>query len=120
MGYYLYLEPEIKPDRDKKTGRSVKGRTPFTKGKKRTEWMSDAKIKKVVRMTSKNLHPNPNIGKVRCKPIFQLSLDGKTLGWFNSSIDAHNKTGVNATCIRKCCRGHYHTAGGFRWIYDNR
>ena len=37
---------------------------------------------------------------------------------FESTIDAHRKTGINQSNISNACNGKYKTAGGYHWRYE--
>lgn len=61
-----------------------------------------------VRKTSKN----------NLSPVQQIDMDsGEVVGTYNSIQEAQEKTGANKSAISACCRGKYHTAGGFKWRY---
>lgn len=49
--------------------------------------------------------------------VEQYSLDGKLINAFNSIAEAGNKSGVDASCITKCCKNKRATAGGYKWKY---
>ena len=46
-----------------------------------------------------------------------LTHSGKSLAIFESVAVASRLTGINKTCISKCCRNERNTAGGFMWKY---
>lgn len=51
-------------------------------------------------------------------PVVQIDLNtGATINEFKSVQDAQRETGIHRTGITACCRGKYHTAGGFKWRY---
>jgi hypothetical protein len=55
---------------------------------------------------------------LRLKQVMQLSLhSGKKITTFKSVADANKITGINKTCIAKCCRNERKSAGGYKWIY---
>lgn len=54
------------------------------------------------------------------RPVIQYDIDtGKEIARFNSISDASKQTMIHNTAIGSCCRGEYHTAGGFKWRYDD-
>ncbi|WP_299061683.1 GIY-YIG nuclease family protein [uncultured Polaribacter sp.] len=55
---------------------------------------------------------------LRKKRVEQLlSHSGKSLAIFESVAVASKITGINKTCISKCCRNERNTAGSYRWKY---
>ena len=66
------------------------------------------------------LHRKPTItlGKDNplSKPVLQIK-DGKIIGKFAGTADAHRKTGINQSNISACCRKKRNIAGGFQWKY---
>ncbi len=55
---------------------------------------------------------------LRKKRVEKLSLtSGKCLAIFESVATASKLTGINKTCIGKCCRNERNSAGGFSWKY---
>ena len=71
---------------------------------------------------------NPNYGKpmsekckkalhdVACKPVKQI-LNGEVVAVFQSSSDASNHTGIEASNINRCANGKRLTAGGYSWEF---
>lgn len=51
------------------------------------------------------------------KPVQQLSLDGKLVATYNSTIEAGFITGLNRASISKCCSGYLKTYKSFKWRY---
>jgi hypothetical protein len=51
--------------------------------------------------------------------VNQYSKDGTFLKQYTSLNEAYRQTGVDFGNIRHCCRGHYKTAGGYIWQYEN-
>lgn len=51
-------------------------------------------------------------------PVIQLDISGQNeIARYDSAKEAERKTGTNRQSIRACCRGRYHTAGGYKWRY---
>lgn len=53
----------------------------------------------------------------KCKPVFQLDLEGNIIHEFESPIHAEDATGIARQNISKVCRGKRKTAGGYKWRY---
>ena len=51
------------------------------------------------------------------KKVFQYDLNGNFIKTWYSVSDACRETGISS--IEACCKGHYTTAGGYIWLYDN-
>ena len=52
------------------------------------------------------------------KPVTRYSETGDIIGKYPSLLDAARETGINFTCISKCCLGKQkRTADGSRWAY---
>ena len=51
-------------------------------------------------------------------PIVQIFSDGSTIK-YKGVKDASRKTGINRSCIAKCCKNIRKTAGGYEWRYGN-
>ena len=52
------------------------------------------------------------------KNVYMYSKDGVFIEEFQSAKDAQNKTMINKTRIKRCCRGELFTTGGYRWKYE--
>lgn len=52
------------------------------------------------------------------KRVLQYDLQDNYLAMFNGLREAEEKTQVARTSISSCCIGKLHTAGGFKWKYD--
>ncbi len=52
--------------------------------------------------------------------VIQLALDNKVVATYNSTHEAHRKTGINQGNIVQCCRGssRYKHAGNYKWRYN--
>ena len=49
--------------------------------------------------------------------IIQLSIDGKLIAEYPSTMEAERLTGCNHSNICKCCKGKYKSTGGYIWMY---
>lgn len=98
------------------TGRFLKGHIPHNKGRKWSEWMDGRKQRKVIRIGSKNLKRNMNIGGWNKKAVIMLQEDGKHY-YFDSSMTAGRATGIDSRNIRFCCNKKRKHAGGCRWFW---
>lgn len=57
-----------------------------------------------------------NRGKVvNNKPVVQFTLEGVEVARYDSALDAHRKTGIDFSAIRKVVKGIYRQTGGFMW-----
>ncbi|HNP69359.1 MAG TPA: NUMOD1 domain-containing DNA-binding protein [Aequorivita sp.] len=56
-------------------------------------------------------------GDKRQKEVIQLDSNGNVLAKYVSVAEASNTSGVNKSCIAKCCRGERKSAGGFYWKF---
>ena len=55
----------------------------------------------------------------RLKGVVQYSIDsGQKKSVYNSVAIASRKTGINKSCIAKCCRNERSSAGGYKWKYN--
>lgn len=53
------------------------------------------------------------------KPVKQLTLDGKLLYVFPSTMEAERLTGIRSQNIGQCCLGRLKQVRGYRWEYYN-
>ena len=65
---------------------------------------------------------NPNFGKcgadsTRAKSFLQYTKDGDFICEWKCGADAARELNIDLSGIIKCCRGKYHTAGGYIWRY---
>lgn len=51
------------------------------------------------------------------RKVRQLTLDGKPVAEFPSTVEAERQTGFSQTYICACCRGKHEQAYGWRWEY---
>lgn len=51
------------------------------------------------------------------KSVQMFDRQGNLLATFPSTMEAKRVTGINQSCISKCCRGKLKYAGGFVWKY---
>lgn len=54
-----------------------------------------------------------------CKPIIQYTKDNIFIREWGSTADAGRVLGIKRSNITNCCKGRYHSAGGFIWRYKN-
>lgn len=58
-------------------------------------------------------------GKKTSKPVYQFTKDGVFITRYDSAIDAHRKTGINASHIGECCKfKRYKSVGGYVWRFE--
>jgi len=57
-------------------------------------------------------------GGLRCKPVIQVSLDGKKINIYFSQKEAERQTGIGSRNISACCLGKRFSAGGYMWEYS--
>lgn len=70
-------------------------------------------------MTKMNEKGNITNKLAKSKPIIAIDLKTNKMKLFTSAKDAERKTGISRASIVQCIRGRYHTAGGYRWKYQN-
>lgn len=58
-----------------------------------------------------------NVETYFSRAILQYTTDEILIKEFISIAEASRQTNINKSCIRDCCRGKQHTAGGFIWRY---
>ena len=51
------------------------------------------------------------------KAVYQYSLSGEYIDYFNSLTEAGDRVGVEVSSISGCCKGKLGSAGGFIWSY---
>ncbi len=56
-----------------------------------------------------------SIADNRIKKVQQFDFNDDLINTFSSIVEASNITGVNKSCIAKCCREERKSAGGFSW-----
>lgn len=54
----------------------------------------------------------------RIKQVQQYDVNDDLMNTFSSIAEASNRSGINKSCIAKCCRGERKSAGGFFWNYN--
>lgn len=56
------------------------------------------------------------------KPVVQCDKDGNVIKKWSSAKEAGKALNISASGITGCCKGYpkYHTAGGYRWEYENK
>lgn len=98
-------------------GRFYKGHSPHNKGLKWDDFLSKETQEKI----RKNLkhEGRPDIGGWNKKPVIAFLSNGQPVGFYSSSKEAENKTGIIARNIRKCCNKERKTAGGLIWRFDS-
>lgn len=110
--------PIEKPQYNPTNGQFLKGHVPHNKGKKWEEWMDMRKAKRIIRIGTKNLKYNHNIGGWNKRAVFAFDKEGNVAGWFESAEDAARKTGICSRNIRAVCYGKRKYAGGFMWEFE--
>ena len=53
------------------------------------------------------------------KPVIQYDLENNYIEKYISITEASGKTGIHQGSIVNCCKHKVHTAGGFKWRYEN-
>ena len=53
----------------------------------------------------------------RIRPVIQKDREGNTIAEYRSLAEAGRMTGINRRTIGECARGHFRTAGGYKWEY---
>lgn len=53
-------------------------------------------------------------------PTIQKTKEGIIVGEYKSVTEASKQTGIDKGNISKCCKGKYHSAGGFLWEYKKK
>lgn len=61
--------------------------------------------------------PFTDFAKGKRKPIIQKDMNGNIVAVYSSLTEAKEATGIDTSSICSCCRGDYHTAGGYKWEY---
>lgn len=64
-------------------------------------------------------HHNENVGRTNGRAVSQFTIDGKKIGEYYSSYEAHRVTGITEQSINLCCLGRRQHAGMFRWRYTD-
>lgn len=57
--------------------------------------------------------------KKNIKPVCQFDSDMNLIAEFATIKDASRATGIDSSCIVKCCKGENLTAGKYKWKYKN-
>ena len=97
---------------------------PEFKQKATSSWNSEDRRKSQSDLM-KELNNNPDVinKKVNAlhkwcdKSVQQIDGSGKIIAEFASATEAHRKTGIQQSCISRCCNGLQKTAGGYRWQF---
>lgn len=55
----------------------------------------------------------------RVKEVKQYDSENNMIESFSSISEASKSTGINKSCIAKCCRGERKSAGGYTWKYSS-
>ncbi len=53
------------------------------------------------------------------KKVCQIDMSGNIINEFDSILEAHKKTKINASCISRICKGKSRRAGGYYWKYSD-
>lgn len=67
----------------------------------------------------KNIVALEKARKAVIKSVIQIDKDNNIIAEYDSIINAHRATGIQATGIQRCCKGGTIYAGGFIWKYKN-
>ena len=123
LAYTLHLDgtSERTSKRDNR-GRWKKGCHAWNLGKTWDDMFSK-EMQEKLRKHLKEVCKNGSAGKqiyVHRKPVIQLDKYGDRMHWYESSVAAANKTGLDCRNIRHVCNGKRHTCGGFGWRWDER
>ena len=69
--------------------------------------------------TEKRIKTAIQNGRASAKPVYQYDKNGVFIARYNSTVEAHNITGFNASHIGECCNGkRYKTVGGYIWKFE--
>lgn len=60
---------------------------------------------------------NERSGRSRSKSVLQYTLDGQLIVEHYGTREASRHTGIPQSCIQRCCKGAYNSAGGYIWKY---
>ena len=60
---------------------------------------------------------NDRVDEKKSIPIVQLSLEGKYIRSYESSMDAEREGGFHQGNIINCCKGKRKSHGGYKWMY---
>lgn len=112
----LYIAPK-RLQNNPLTGRFLKGRVPFNKGKKWEDYMDMRKAKRIKRIGMMNLRPRMDIGGQNKRMVIGIK-DGRIIGPFESAVKAAEKTKLIRRNIAHCCEGKRKHCGGIRWFYE--
>lgn len=55
---------------------------------------------------------------LKCKKVYQYSLNGDYIKVFNSYMDAASSVGVHHSKISECCKGARKSSGGYMWFSE--
>lgn len=99
----------------KSNGQFTKGHTPYTKGKKWSEWMpAEMQAKIRAAMPHSGWHQSHSGGMPK-KPVMATK-DGKSY-YFDSLTEAAEKTGANPIAISMACKGKRKHALHYEWKF---
>lgn len=113
FGYKHSEKQKQKWSNDKK-GKHTSPSTEFKKGM--TPWLKGKKVTEEHREKDRIAH----LGKISKKriPIVQLDLEGNFIKEYAHCLDAAKEMGFKCEeSIRKACKEHWRTSGGFKWMY---
>ena len=110
-----FSEDTIKKMSEKRKGKHNSPSTEFKKGM--TSWMKGRKMSEEHKEKDRLTH----LGKIyltRRKPIIQLTLNFEYIKEFSRCEEAAKELGFKSDeSIRKACKEHWRTSGGFKWMY---
>lgn len=97
---------------------------PEFKEKATAVWKNEKRRKKQSDLMRK-LNNNPDIIEKKTnalhkwcdKSVQQLDADGNVIAEFASATEASRQTGIQQSCISRCCNRLQNVAGGYRWQF---
>lgn len=97
---------------------------PEFKEKATASWKNEERRKRQSELM-KNLNKNPDVisNKINAlhkwcdKAVQQLDDNGDVIAEFSSATEASRQTGIQQSCISRCCNRLQKTAGGYSWQF---
>lgn len=99
-------------------------RDPEFKEKATASWKNEQRRKEQSELMTRFNH-DPNVVEKKTnalhrwcdKAVQQLNDDGDVVAEFVSATEAYRQTGIQQSCISRCCNDLQKTAGGYRWRF---